>query len=58
MQVKICGIIGFSDLKICEEFNPSFMGFINVERSKRFVEIEKINELKKMMKNPKKQFLF
>ncbi len=57
MQVKICGITRFSDLKTCEEFNPSFIGFINVERSKRFVEIEKINELKEMMKNPEKAVL-
>lgn len=57
MQVKICGITRISDLKTCEEFNPTFIGFINVERSKRFVEIDKIIELKERMKNPEKAVL-
>lgn len=57
MQVKICGITRLDDIETCEKHNPAFIGFINVKRSRRFVDIEKINELKEMMKNPKKAVL-
>lgn len=57
MQVKICGITRLQDLKTCEEYKPSFIGFINVKRSKRFITIEQINELKRIMKNPEKAVL-
>jgi len=57
MQVKICGITRLDDLKTCEKHHPAFIGFINVKRSRRFVDIEKINELKGMMKNPEKTVL-
>jgi phosphoribosylanthranilate isomerase len=57
MHVKICGITRPEDLKTCEKYNTEFIGFINVKRSKRFVEIEKINELKERMINPEKAVL-
>lgn len=57
MQVKICGITNDEDLKNCENHKTAFIGFINVERSKRFLDIDEINELKNKMKNPEKAVL-
>lgn len=57
MQVKICGIRNEKDLETCENHEADFIGFINVERSKRFIDINKISELKNKMKNPQKAVL-
>lgn len=57
MKVKICGIKRSSDLKSLEKLNPHFIGFINIKRSKRFVDISIINELMDKMKNPEKAVL-
>lgn len=57
MKVKICGIKRSSDLKSLEKFDPDFIGFINVERSKRFLDIDKIKELMDKMENPEKAVL-
>lgn len=57
MKVKICGIKRSSDLKSLEKFDPHFIGFINIKRSKRFVNIAKINELMDKMENPGKAVL-
>ncbi|MGF7118308.1 phosphoribosylanthranilate isomerase [Methanobacterium oryzae] len=57
MKVKICGIMRSSDLKSLEKFDPHFIGFINIKRSKRFIDIAKINELMDKMENPGKAVL-
>jgi len=57
MQIKICGITRFQDLKTCEKYNTNFIGFINIKRSRRFVGIEKINELREKMNDPQKAVL-
>lgn len=57
MKFKICGITRPEDVKTCEKFDPAFIGFINVERSKRFLDIEKIKNLKSKMKNEYKAVL-
>lgn len=57
MKVKICGIMRSSDLKSLEKFDPHFIGFINIKRSKRFVDIAKINELMDKMENYEKAVL-
>jgi len=57
MKVKICGITSLDDLKSVDEFSPSFIGFINVKRSKRFLPIYKIRKLKDELKNPEKSVL-
>lgn len=49
MQVKICGIMSLKDLQTCKKVNPAFVGFINIKRSKRYIDIEKIRELKDSM---------
>lgn len=57
MQVKICGITTEKDIKTCENHETAFIGFINVKRSKRFIDIDKINELKRKMNSPEKAVL-
>jgi phosphoribosylanthranilate isomerase len=57
MQVKICGITNAEDLKTCENESTAFIGFINVKRSWRFIDTNKISELKGKMKNPEKAVL-
>jgi phosphoribosylanthranilate isomerase len=57
LQVKICGIKSEKDLKTCENNDIAFIGFIHIKRSQRFVDIDKIKELKGKMKNPEKAVL-
>ncbi len=57
MKVKICGITRAKDIKICEENNADLIGFINIRRSPRFVELDKINELTSKLKNKDKSVL-
>ncbi|HOI39253.1 MAG TPA: phosphoribosylanthranilate isomerase [Methanobacterium sp.] len=57
MRIKICGIRSKEDLKICEEKGADLMGFINIERSKRMVEIEEIKTLLSFMKDKTKAVL-
>jgi len=57
MEVKICGITRQEDLKSSEKFDPAFIGFINVKRSARYVDIQKIKELKHSMEDSNKAIL-
>ncbi|MBM4240409.1 MAG: phosphoribosylanthranilate isomerase [Euryarchaeota archaeon] len=57
MNVKICGIRRIEDMKACEKYGADLIGFINIKRSKRFVEIEEINDLTFSMKNKEKAVL-
>jgi phosphoribosylanthranilate isomerase len=57
MKVKICGITRSEDVSQCEESGANFLGFINIKRSKRNVDIPKIKELVSTMKNKKKAVL-
>ncbi|NYB51104.1 MAG: phosphoribosylanthranilate isomerase [Methanobacteriaceae archaeon] len=57
MKIKICGIRNKDDLKTCEGAGADLMGFINIERSKRMVEIEKIRNLTSSMKDKNKAVL-
>jgi len=49
MKVKICGITRIEDVHACEKSNSDFIGFINIERSKRYVKLDKVNELTSSM---------
>jgi len=51
MRIKICGITSKEDLEVCEEKGADLIGFINIERSKRMVEIEEIKTLLSFMKD-------
>jgi len=57
MKFKICGIRRPEDLQTCEKHDSAFIGFINVKRSKRFLDIEKIRELISSMNDVKKAVL-
>lgn len=45
VKIKICGITRLKDLQICQKNGVDFIGFINIERSKRFLNTAKIAEL-------------
>jgi len=51
MKVKICGITRYEDVSKCEELGANLIGFINIERSKRHVNIKEIIKLVSTMKN-------
>jgi phosphoribosylanthranilate isomerase len=51
MKIKICGITRAKDIMVCEENNADLIGFINIRRSQRFVELDKINELTSKLNN-------
>ncbi len=51
MEFKICGITRPEDLQVCENEGSAFIGFINIKRSKRFLDIDKIRKLVDSMKN-------
>ena len=57
MKVKFCGITRPEDVRACAKVNADLIGFINIERSKRFVSLDKINELTSLMENKKKAIL-
>ena len=57
MNIKICGIRRKEDLLTCEKAGADLMGFINIKRSKRMVEIQEINNLTSFMKDEKKAVL-
>jgi len=57
MKIKICGITQEKDIQACEENNANFIGFINIKRSPRFVDLDKINELTGFMKDKDKAVL-
>lgn len=57
MKFKICGITRLEDLQVCEKFDPDFIGVINIKRSKRFLDITKIRNLRDSMKNHEKAVL-
>lgn len=57
MKVKICGITQEKDIRACEENSANFIGFINIKRSPRFIDLDKINELTGFMKDKNKAVL-
>lgn len=57
MKLKICGITRPEDVRACEEIKTDLIGFINIKRSLRFMELDKIRELTSFMKDNKKAVL-
>jgi len=57
VKFKICGITRHEDLHTCEKHDSALIGFINVKRSKRFLDIEKIRKLISSMNDEKKAVL-
>jgi len=57
MNIKICGICRKEDILSCEKVDADLIGFINIKRSKRLVEIPEINYLTSSMKDKNKAVL-
>ena len=57
MKVKVCGITRLEDVKISEDSNVDLIGFINIKRSARYVNLDKICQLTASMKNKDKAVL-
>jgi len=51
MKVKICGITNEEDVKTCERNGTELIGFINIPRSKRFIEVDDIQKLTAYMQD-------
>lgn len=51
MKVKICGITNEEDVKTCERNGAELIGFINIQRSKRFIEVDDIQKLTAYMQD-------
>jgi len=57
MNIKICGIRRKEDLSTCLKAGADLIGFINIKRSKRMVEIEDIKDLTSFMNDKTKAVL-
>jgi len=57
MKIKICGITREMDVKTCETKGAELIGFINIKRSKRFVDAHEIQKLSSIMEDKSKAVL-
>lgn len=57
LKIKICGITSKEDLKAAENNGADLIGFINVERSSRYVDLEKIKVLSRSLNDENKGVL-
>ncbi len=57
MKVKICGITRADDVKVCQDNDAGLIGFINIERSLRFVNLDEIIKLTSDMQDKNKAVL-
>jgi phosphoribosylanthranilate isomerase len=57
MRVKICGLTRSEDVSMCERSGANLIGFINIERSKRNVDIKGIKELISSLKDIERAIL-
>lgn len=57
MKVKVCGITRPTDLKLCEKHQADLIGFINIKRSPRFVNLDGIYDLTSQMRDKSKSVL-
>jgi len=57
MKVKVCGITRSEDLLRCEASGAELVGFINIDRSKRKVNLKEIKSMVSEMKNKRKAVL-
>ena len=52
--IKICGITSEKDLKAAQKLGANFVGFVLVEKSKRFINLKKLESLSMMVRKPLK----
>lgn len=57
MKVKICGITRVQDVKTCEAQGADLIGFINIKRSKRFLDVHQIQNLTASMQDKSRAVL-
>lgn len=57
MKIKICGITRSKDVEICEDNDADLIGFINIKRSSRQVDLKEIRGLVASMKDRNKAAL-
>ena len=53
-SIKICGITSEKDLKAAQQLGANFVGFVLVEKSKRFINLKKLELLSKIVSKPLK----
>ena len=53
-SIKICGITSENDLKSAQQLGANFVGFVLVEKSKRFINLKKLELLSKIVSKPLK----
>lgn len=53
-SVKICGITSERDLKAAQELGANFVGFVLEEKSKRFINLERLELLSRLVNKPLK----
>ncbi len=51
VEIKVCGITRLDDLKKIEKLDIDHVGFINIERSKRYVSLDDLINLNKQLRN-------
>ena len=54
LLIKICGITSEKDLKAAQQLGANFVGFVLVEKSKRFINLKKLELLSKIVSKPLK----
>ena len=52
--IKICGITSEKDLKAAQQLGVNFVGFVLVEKSKRFINLKKLESLSRIVRKPLK----
>jgi phosphoribosylanthranilate isomerase len=57
MKLKICGLTRLEDVQICEDLHSEFIGFININRSSRYLTPDKIKQLVEPMKDKNRAVL-
>ena len=53
-SIKICGITSENDLKAAQQLGANFVGFVLVEKSKRFINLKKLELLSTIVRKPLK----
>ena len=51
-SIKICGITSEKDVKAAQQLGANFVGFVLVQKSKRFVDLRKLKSLSIMVRKP------
>ena len=53
-SIKICGITSEKDLRAAQDLGANFVGFVLVEKSKRFINLKRLESLSTIIRKPLK----